>query len=196
MILPIGSWVIQEACRQLRVWTDANRLWDDLTISINVSIRQFTHIDLPGEVERSLSLYEIDPGRLRLEITESTLIQDMDEILAVLRELKRLGVKLAIDDFGTGYSSLSYLRELPVDTLKIDRSFISGENRSPDSFQIVKSVTSMARSLGMTVVAEVYQQDILRDLQCDNAQGFLYSRPLKGDGVAEWILENGFLEQR
>ncbi|HMU83834.1 MAG TPA: EAL domain-containing protein [Leptospiraceae bacterium] len=200
MILPIGSWVIQEACRQLRVWTDANRLWDDLTISINVSIRQFTHIDLPGEIERSLSLYEIDPGRLRLEITESTLIQDMDEILAVLRELKRLGVKLAIDDFGTGYSSLSYLRELPVDTLKIDRSFISGENRSPDSFQIVKLVTSMARSLGMTVVAEgveeVYQQDILRDLQCDNAQGFLYSRPLKGDGVAEWILENGFLEQR
>lgn len=116
----------------------------------------------------------------------------------MLRELKKMGVKLAIDDFGTGYSSLSYLRDLPVDTLKIDRSFISGDNRSIDSYEIVKSVTAIARTLGMTVVAEgveeKYQQELLTELQCDNAQGFLYSQPLQGDGVARWIEQNGFID--
>jgi diguanylate cyclase (GGDEF)-like protein/PAS domain S-box-containing protein len=197
MILPIGNWVIREACRQLRVWSDANSHWKRLSMSVNVSIRQFTHIDLPGEIERSLRQNQIEPERLRLEITESTLIQDFDEILLVLRELKKMGVKLAIDDFGTGYSSLSYLRDLPVDTLKIDRSFISGDNRSIDSYEIVKSVTAIARTLGMTVVAEGveenYQQELLAELQCDKAQGFLYSEPLHGDGVAAWIKENKYL---
>lgn len=196
MILPIGNWVIQEACRQLRVWTDANAQWHNLTMSVNVSIRQFTQIDLPGEIEKSLRSNRIDPARLRLEITESTLIQDFQEILTVLRELKAMGVKLAIDDFGTGYSSLSYLRELPVDTLKIDRSFISGDNRNMDSYEIVKSVTAIARTLGMTVVAEgveeKYQQELLAELHCDNAQGFLYSEPLRGEGVAAWITKNGY----
>lgn len=196
MILPIGNWVIQEACRQLRVWTDANSLWHSLTMSVNVSIRQFTQVDLAGEIEKSLRSNRIDPGRLRLEITESTLIQDFQEILTVLRELKAMGVKLAIDDFGTGYSSLSYLRELPVDTLKIDRSFISGDTQGRDSYEIVKSVTAIARTLGMTVVAEgveeTYQQELLAELHCDNAQGFLYSEPLRGEGVAAWITQNGY----
>lgn len=195
LILSIGNWVIMEACRQLRHWMDEDESLRNLVMSVNVSIRQFTQIDLPAEISKTLKYYDLEPARLRLEITESMLIRDLDEIVSVLRKLKSMGVKLAIDDFGTGYSSLSYLKDLPVDCLKIDRSFISGDDQSPDSYQIVKSVTAMAQTLGMTVVAEgveeKYQQELLRDLHCDNAQGFLYSRAIKGDSIAAWIRTNG-----
>ncbi|MCE9598600.1 MAG: EAL domain-containing protein [Spirochaetia bacterium] len=195
LILSIGNWVIMEACRQLRHWTDEDSSLRNLVMSVNVSIRQFTQIDLPAEILKTLNYYDLEPARLRLEITESMLIRDLDEILVVLRKLKSMGIKLAIDDFGTGYSSLSYLKDLPVDCLKIDRSFISGDDQSPDSYQIVKSVTAMAQTLGMTVVAEgveeKYQQELLRDLHCDNAQGFLYSKAIKGDSIAAWIRTNG-----
>jgi Amt family ammonium transporter len=198
MILPIGTWVMGEACRQLRAWSDQDRSLARLTMSVNVSIRQFTHLDLAAQVRQLLVRYEIEPWRLRLEITESTLIRDLDQVLSVARELKNLGVMLAIDDFGTGYSSLSYLRELPFDCLKIDRSFIAGPRPIEDSYHIVKSVTSMARGLGITVVAEgvedLQQQAVLRDLECDNAQGFLYSRPMNAESATLWMKDQTFEE--
>ncbi len=192
LILPLGSWALREACRQLGEWV-RNPEMESLVMSVNVSSRQFTQIDLAREVEELLHQNAIPAGRLRLEITESTLMHDMDEVLLVVNKLKTMGVRLAIDDFGTGYSSLSYLKQLPVDCLKIDRSFISGARNLDDSYQILKSVTAMARHMGITVVAEgvedSYQQALLRELECDNAQGFLYSRPMTADDAEAWLID-------
>ena len=196
MILPIGKWVIREACRQLQAWSRENPQLKNLIMSVNVSIRQFTQIDLAEEVRQALARFEIKPAQLRLEITESTLIRDLDEVLIVIQSLKEMGVKIAIDDFGTGYSSLSYLQHLPIDCLKIDRSFISGGKNSADAFHIVKSVTTLARSLGISVVAEGVedsrQRDLLIGLECDNAQGFLYSEPMNAGEAKIWATEQGF----
>lgn len=192
LILPLGSWALREACRQLGEWS-RDPTMQGLVMSVNVSSRQFTQIDLAHEVEDLLRTNQIPKGRLRLEITESTLMHDMDEVLIVVNKLKMMGVRLAIDDFGTGYSSLSYLKQLPVDCLKIDRSFISGARQIEDSYQILKSVTAMARHMGITVVAEgvedSYQQALLRELECDNAQGFLYSKPMTAGDAEAWLQE-------
>ncbi|MBE7440204.1 MAG: EAL domain-containing protein [Spirochaetales bacterium] len=189
MILPIGAWVLKKALQQLKAWSGRA----DLIMSVNVSIRQFTHGDLVTLVRDALNEANIEPHRLRLEITESTLISDLGQVLQIAHNLRGLGVKLAIDDFGTGYSSLSYLNELPVDCLKIDRSFIqAAAQENKDSYHIIKSVLGMARDLGVTVVAEGVeyesQQDLLRELDCDNAQGYLYSRPLSAEEAGQFFM--------
>jgi Amt family ammonium transporter len=187
LIQPLGRYVIAEACRQLREWQVDMPEAQALSVSVNVSCRQFVKDGLVDHVAAVLAETGLDPVCLKLEITESVLMHDAQHTANELNRLKALGVKIAIDDFGTGYSSLSYLRQLPIDHLKIDRSFISGEDCNGESQEIVKSIIALARSLGLTVIAEGVehqeQLDKLRSADCDKAQGFMFSRPVDKDAA-------------
>ncbi|WP_428562947.1 MAG: sensor domain-containing protein [Solidesulfovibrio sp. DCME] len=191
LILPLGRFVIAEACRQLRDWQRDMPEARGLSVSVNVSCRQFVKDGLVDHVAQVLADTGLAPESLKLEITESVLMHDAQHTAQELTRLKALGVKIAIDDFGTGYSSLSYLRQLPIDHLKIDRSFISGEGCDGESQEIVKSIISLARSLGLTVIAEgverADQLSRLRQAACDKAQGFMFSRPLDKEAAARFL---------
>jgi EAL domain-containing protein (putative c-di-GMP-specific phosphodiesterase class I) len=187
LIGPIGSWVLAEACRQLRDWQ--REYGRQLSMSVNVSALQFADGQLLGVVARALAETGIDPATLKLELTESAVMADAERALAVFAELKALGVRVSLDDFGTGYSSLSYLRRLPIDTLKIDRSFVSQLDRYDDKRQIVEVVMMLARVLGLDVVAEGVETEaelaLLRDMGSDFVQGYYYHRPLPADAAAQ-----------
>jgi Amt family ammonium transporter len=182
LIVDLGKWVISEACHKLKSWQDSYPQASQLTMSVNVSIRQFTKPGLVEHISDMLRQNDLNPACLKIEITESVIMQDTAHIVGELHRLRALGVKIAIDDFGTGYSSLSYLRSMPIDYLKIDRSFISGFQESQENDQIVQSIITLAKSLGLTVIAEGVetrnQLEKLRALQCDKAQGFMFSRPV------------------
>lgn len=183
LIVPLGQWVVNEACRQLHIWDEefGPRVCA-LTMSVNLSCKQFVQHTLVDMIARSLSANNIKPSRLKLEITESAIVQDPDSAVEKLRRLKNLGICLAVDDFGTGYSSLNYLRQFPVDILKIDRSFISGTETPRENAEIVRSIVDMAHSLGLRVTAEgvetAEQLQRLQSIHCDRAQGYMFSRPL------------------
>ena len=182
LILPIGLQVLREACLQLRKWQQRSPCNRDLIMSVNLSGKQLTQPDLIERIEEVLHESQINPWHLKLEITE-TVVMDNPELAAVtLAKLRGLGVRLSIDDFGTGYSSLSYLNRFPVDTLKIDRSFVTSMNEADENLQIVKTIVTLAGNLGMQVVAEGVeseeQLDQLRSLKCQYGQGFLFSKPL------------------
>jgi diguanylate cyclase (GGDEF)-like protein/PAS domain S-box-containing protein len=187
LIVPLGRWVLAEACRQTRGWQDLYSSGPPLGVSVNVSGRQLRHPELVKDVGRVLQETGLEPGSLGLEITESVLVEDELSTLATLRELKCLGIKLMIDDFGTGYSSLSYLKRLPADFLKIDRSFIERLGEDPKDEGIVSAVIELARVLGMEAIAEgvenAEQAAHLRELGCHFAQGNLFSKPLPAEGV-------------
>ncbi|NDY58709.1 EAL domain-containing protein [Desulfovibrio sulfodismutans] len=193
IILPLGRWVIVEACRQLGKWQKTIPGAERLSVSVNVSCRQFVRDGLVEYVAQVLEETGIDPARLKLEITESVLMQDTSHSIHELNRLKALGVRIAVDDFGTGYSSLSYLRQLPIDHLKIDRSFISGSDNAEDNIQIVKSIISLARNLGLTVIAEGVEHEDqfarLQDVRCDKAQGYMFSRPVDSIAAERYILD-------
>jgi EAL domain-containing protein (putative c-di-GMP-specific phosphodiesterase class I) len=174
-------WVLAEACRQAREWQDKYRLASP-SVSVNLSARQFQQPGLVADVARALSDSGLDPQSLRLEITESVIMEDADATIATLRQLKALGVEIAIDDFGTGYSSLAYLRKFPVDFLKIDRSFISGLGRSNEDTTIAQAVIGLGHALSLTVVAEgietIGQLVHLCSLDCELGQGDHFAKPL------------------
>ncbi|HET9051669.1 MAG TPA: EAL domain-containing protein, partial [Candidatus Dormibacteraeota bacterium] len=180
VIVPLGVWVLEEACRAERRWhaTFADR--PPLVVSVNVSARQFES-ELSARVAALVRRTGIDPAHLCLELTESTVMADVDAAVEVLRRLKDLGVKISIDDFGTGYSSLAYLKRLPLDELKIDRSFVEGLAADADSIAIVAAIVATAHALDLTVVAEgvetLEQIDRLRELGCDEVQGFHIAKP-------------------
>ncbi len=182
LIVPIGKWVLEEACRQARVWQGRYPDGSPVVMGVNLSVREFQQPDLVAEVARILDATGLDPHTLKLEITESVLMDDAVGGLETMQALKRLGVRLAIDDFGTGYSSLSYLRRFPVDTLKIDRSFVSTLGQDPQARAIVRSVVVLAQTLGLDVTAEGVetpaQEAELRLLGCDQGQGYLLARPV------------------
>ncbi|MGH9080514.1 MAG: putative bifunctional diguanylate cyclase/phosphodiesterase [Acidimicrobiales bacterium] len=188
LIMPIGAWVLHEACDQLRQWPGHKGRRLRGSMEVNLSARQVGDARIVATVEEVLSRTGLPAEHLTLEITESALMQDAGSALAVLRALKQIGVQLAIDDFGTGYSSLSYLQQFPVDILKVDRSFIEQLGINPQSEKIVSSVIDLAHALGLEVVAEgvetVEQLDILRSLRCDLAQGFLFSVPRPANEIA------------
>jgi diguanylate cyclase (GGDEF)-like protein len=181
LIVPIGQWVLTEACRQARTWQIEFPRNPALGMSVNLSAKQFQNPKLVEEITDALTMSGLDPACLKLEITESVVMQDVPATLAKLRELKDLGIRLAIDDFGTGYSSLGYLKRFPVDTLKIDRSFVKGLSHEGGDSAIVRAVVTVAKSLNMDVTAEgieTEQQRLeLKALGCDLGQGFLFGRP-------------------
>jgi diguanylate cyclase (GGDEF)-like protein/PAS domain S-box-containing protein len=188
LIVPIGAWVLQEACGQLREWQGRRDRGARGSIEVNLSARQVADARIVATVEDVLSRTGLPAEHLTLEITESALMHDAGTALEVLRALKQVGVQLAIDDFGTGYSSLSYVQQFPVDILKVDRSFVEQLGLRHESEAIVSSVIGLAHALGLKVVAEgvetVRQLDVLRALHCDLAQGFLFSVPLPASEIA------------
>jgi diguanylate cyclase (GGDEF)-like protein/PAS domain S-box-containing protein len=188
LIKPIGDWVLHEACRQLSEWDHAGLKVP--RVAVNLSARQFEQQDLISNVALALDNAMLAPSRLELEITESMIMQNPVETVRILNELKQLGVKLAIDDFGTGYSSLSILKRFPLDTLKIDRSFIDGLPQDGDSAAITEAVLAMSRRLGFCVVAEGVELDeqarFLEDAGCNILQGFYFGKPLPAEHFAAW----------
>jgi diguanylate cyclase (GGDEF)-like protein/PAS domain S-box-containing protein len=180
LILPIGEWVLRTACLQTRQWLDLGLA--NLRIAVNLSSRQFRQANLPGLVSQCLAESGLPAGALELEITESALIDDIDEAIAQCRSLKALGVKISLDDFGTGYSSLAYISRLPFDKIKIDQSFVRDITENPVNAAIASAAIVMARSLNLSVLAEGVeteaQASFLRSRRCDSMQGYLFSRPL------------------
>ncbi|MDQ1373241.1 MAG: hypothetical protein QOJ09_579, partial [Actinomycetota bacterium] len=191
LIVPIGSYVLSEACRTIAGWNAAHLDRTPLTVSVNLSARQLASPGLPNVVAGVLEDTGLDPALLCLEITESVLMDDADTSRELLEALKRLGVTIAVDDFGTGYSSLLYLRRFPVDVLKIDRSFVAGLGNISEDSAIVSGVVSLAHALGLRSVAEGVEQPSqaveLGLLGCDQAQGFYWSKPLESEALAEWL---------
>ncbi len=184
LIVPIGWWVLREACRQLAEWQSLPWASEGLAVTVNLSGKQFLQADLVERIEEILRETRIRPGGLRLEITEGTIMGQAEDAIAKLLALRSFGVKLYIDDFGTGYSSLSYLHRLPVDALKIDRSFISEMDGGDDRSEIVGTIVTLARILRMDVAAEgietAEQVSQLRALSCHYGQGYFFSEPLAG----------------
>ena len=186
MIVPLGFWVLEQACHQAQTW-DKDERTRNLTIAVNVSGRQVQQPGFVAEVRHALQESGVDAGRLTLEFTESVLMNDTEKTLATLAALKRLGIRLAIDDFGTGYSSLSYLRRFPIDELKIDRSFITGMQTGPAQLAVVRSIVKLGETLHLDTVAEGIeisdQLESLRALDASHGQGFLFSRPIDAEDV-------------
>ncbi len=195
LILPIGTWVLEEAARQSAAWRRDYPGSSCLHMSVNVSARQFFNHDLSGQVAGIIAAHGLDPKRLKLEITESLIMTEPDHAAAELARLKTLGVLLSLDDFGTGYSSLSYLDRFPFDTLKIDRSFVSAMLTRQDSMEIVQVICQLAHRLGLDIVAEgvetAAEAVALRDLGCQCCQGYYFSRPVPA-AQAERLIAQAF----
>ncbi len=187
LINNLGGWILHESCRQVLAWSNAGLA--DLRVAVNLATAQFKGSDVPRVVAQALSATGLCPSRLELEITETGIMQDMRDAIEVLRALAALGVTLAIDDFGTGYSSLSYLRKLPVDKIKIDRSFVSEVALDEDAAAVATAMVGLAHSLRLSVVAEgvetTEQADFMRSTRCEYGQGFLFGRPMPAAAMQE-----------
>lgn len=182
LVSPIGWWVLQEACRQMHCWQQRFSLNPPLTISVNLSGKQLTQPDVVERVEQILQATGLNPTTLKLEITESSIMENAESTIAMLQQFKALGIQFSIDDFGTGYSSLSYLYRFPVDTLKIDRSFVNKMDVELEKLELVRTIATLAWNLGMDVVAEGVenqnQLSHLKALGCEYAQGYFFSKPV------------------
>ena len=187
LINDLGALVLRESCRRMVSLGQANPDAAKLTLSVNISGRQFKRPDFVEEVAGILAETGIDPSLVRLELTESVLMDNADEAVATIKRLKALSVKVVIDDFGTGYSSLSYIQRFPFDSLKVDRSFVGNMNEAEQNMEIVRAIIAMAHKLGLEVVAEGVELDehrtALTDLHCESAQGFYFSRPVPGEDL-------------
>lgn len=191
LIVPIGHWVLETACKQARVWTQSG--FPNLKVAVNLSVRQFRDAGLLMKVIEAINASSLPAENLELEITESGLMSDLDRAIDLLGDLKQVGITIAIDDFGTGYSSLSYLKRLPIDLLKIDRSFIAGLSENGDDRAICQAIVSMATSLGLETVAEGVETEgqlaCLHEIGCHEVQGFLFARPLTVDEFSAYLAE-------
>jgi diguanylate cyclase (GGDEF)-like protein/PAS domain S-box-containing protein len=195
LIIPISHWVLRESCRQIRKWQLESPAMAALSISVNLSGKQFKQSGLVEHIKQLLQETNLAPACLRLEITESVVMENAEIATAMLRQLRSLGVQLSIDDFGTGYSSLSYLHRLPVNNLKIDRSFVSQMRPGNENSEIVRTIITLARNLSMEVVAEGIETEDqlgqLKALACDYGQGYLLSKPLDAEKAGA-LLQNNF----
>lgn len=196
LIVPIGAWAVQQACRQVRAWRDQGL--PPLRIAVNLSAVQFRRVDLVDTVGRALSDAGVDAQSLEIELTETALMSDPEESVEILQRLSRMGIIVSVDDFGTGYSSISYLRRFPIDKLKIDRSFITNIMTSADDAAIVQAIISLAHSLRLTVVAEgvesAEQVAFLQKQGCDQYQGHYFSKPLDTAAFVELLRASGEAE--
>ncbi|MFB2973387.1 EAL domain-containing protein [Aerosakkonema sp. BLCC-F183] len=191
LITFIGTWVMREACQQLRIWQEQKLSEESLTMSVNLSVREFSQPNLIELIDDTLKKTQLSPQSLKLEITESAIMEKDGSVTAILQQLRNRQIQLSIDDFGTGYSSLSYLNRLPVDTLKIDRSFINPIDKNSESLGLVPAIITIAHSLGMSAIAEGVetQQQLakLRTLNCGFGQGYLFSKPLGSKLAADLL---------
>lgn len=192
LIVPIGEWVLQTACKQNKAWQDAGLMKTE--IAVNVSAVQIQHGDLVATVKKALDETGLAPEYLGLELTETTLLRNPSRAGETLQELKTMGIRVSIDDFGTGHSSLSYLKDLPTDYVKIDRSFVRDISSDPDNAAIAGAVIAMAHSLKLKVIAEgvetLDQLDFLRSLNCDEMQGYFVSRPVTSESFSQMLDES------
>lgn len=191
IIIQMGEWILKKACIQAKEWLDQGY---DIKMSVNISAKQFQHRNFIKEIIDVLTETKLNPKNLTLEITETIAISDMDHTLNILTKLKNLGIAVAIDDFGTGYSSLSYLNEMSVNELKIDRSFIWDIERNDKNKLISNTIIVLAKQLGLRVIAEGVENSeqlyILKEMNCDIAQGYHFSRPVTKERIDEMILES------
>jgi diguanylate cyclase (GGDEF)-like protein len=189
LIIPMGRWALTEACRQVHAWQEELG-WDEpIGLSVNLSVRQFGQIDLVRTVAATLKETNLSPSSLHLEITESAIISQSHPAVNIIHDLRALGVAIHLDDFGTGYSSLSYLHRIPLDAIKIDRAFTSAIDSENLSREVVRAILGLVRAVGVEAIAEGVtsetQVEVLRELGCEFAQGYLFSRPLPPDEMRE-----------
>ena len=191
LIVPLGKWVLGEACKQTKAWREA--VHPDLRVAVNLSARQLQDPTLVEIVMAALAETGLPPDGLELEITESAVMANFDFAESLLRRLREMGVKISLDDFGTGYSSLSYLRRLPIDSVKIDKSFVDDLPDNPEAVAVAITIISMTHSLGLKAIAEGVetseQLEFMRDNHCDKIQGYFFSPPLPGDKFSELLME-------
>ena len=192
LILAIGQWVLESVCSQIKIW-ESNPLTRDLQIAVNVSARQFHQADFVKVVDDTIKRTDINPSLLKLELTESMVLDDVDDTVIKMHALKTLGVRFSMDDFGTGYSSLSYLTRFPIDQLKIDQSFVRNIGIKPNDAVIVKTIVGMAASLNMESIAEGVetqaQRDFLEQAGCKFFQGYLYGKPVAIEKFTDSLAE-------
>lgn len=188
LIIPLGNFVLKTAIAQLATWQKTIPSLEQASIAINVSGKQLMRLDLIDRIEHILHETKLNPGHLKIEITESILIENFDLAILNLQQLRQLGIKLSIDDFGTGYSSLGRLQNLPIDIIKIDRCFVIDMEQSKEKLGIVRAIASIAQIMNIEVIVEGIetpnQLTIIRELECDEAQGFYFSRPLNVESIA------------
>lgn len=193
LIIPMTGWILDQACEALANWQKSSPRHEDLIVSVNISGRHLAHQSLLDDVERVIGKHSLDPGTLKLEITESVAMENASQSTEALNRLKEIGVQLSIDDFGTGYSSLSYLHKLPFDTLKVDRSFVKDVGENGENSEVLRTIIALAKSLDMRVIAEgietTEQLMLLQSLGCEYGQGFLMAKPAPRDAISELMLE-------
>ncbi|MGD0961251.1 MAG: EAL domain-containing protein, partial [Methylomonas sp.] len=198
LINPIGDWVLQAVCKQIKLWQIQGL--PEISIAVNVSTRQFAQNEFCNKIERALQLNHVDASLLKCEITESLMIKNPDKFAKILWEIRGLGVKISIDDFGTGYSSLSMLKNFPIDQLKIDKSFFEWLDCNPDNANIVHSIIMLGHNMNKEVVAEGVenkaQLDFLLKCNCDFIQGYYFSRPLPSAKMTGLLQDGGFCAPR
>jgi EAL domain-containing protein (putative c-di-GMP-specific phosphodiesterase class I) len=194
LIIPMGQWIFQTACRQLKDWHQQFPKDPSLLMSINLSGAQFTQSDLVEVIAHTLRAANLEGHQIKLELTESMMMANADGVIALLLRLKSLNLKLGIDDFGTGYSSLSYLHRFPMDTLKIDRSFVSQMDEASNDAEIVRTIIMLSHTLGLDVIAEGIetqaQLETLRQLGCEHGQGYFLAKPLSSDAATALLAED------
>ncbi|HHP7246331.1 MAG TPA: EAL domain-containing protein [Elainellaceae cyanobacterium] len=193
LIIPLGWWVLRESCQQMTTWQKQFPTHPLLSVSVNLSAKQFSQPSLVDQIRQILEETGLSATSLKLEITESTIMENVDSAKCMLHELQALGISLSIDDFGTGYSSLGHLYRFPIDTLKIDRSFVDGVDSDAEKMEIIQTVVTLAWNLGMDVVAEgvetAKQLAQLKALQCESGQGYLFSKPLSTEAATDFLAE-------
>jgi Amt family ammonium transporter len=194
LIVPITNWILNETCSQLARWRRISPASENLIVSVNISGKHLTADDLVDDVELALDAAKLPADLLKLEITESTAMENAEHTIDVLNRLKKIGVQLSLDDFGTGYSSLSHLHRLPFDTLKIDRSFVSRVGENGENSEVLQTIISLAQNLKMRVIAEGIetesQLNVLRNLGCDLGQGYLLAKPQPRENAEKMIYES------
>lgn len=195
LIVPIGEWILRESCRQIGSWQQKSDRAKNLWISVNVSSKQFLDIDLVSLVSSVLEETGVEPSSLKLEMTESTMVQNVDYVASVMKDLKQTGVKFSVDDFGTGFSSLSTLHSFPLDSLKIDRSFVSQIKAADRPVEIIRTIVTLAQSLNLEIIAEgvetIEQLTQLRQLGCEFGQGYCFATPLEASALDELLGSSG-----